>query len=235
MQFGHLALGIASVVLGVHHFSNAKKHLTRRAGDGLSFFDQRAIDPRRATGRASTNTSNGRVTLTTYEVRNLQDRINRIRDLIEQGKRDPKVYLFARNAINKKCGKNWCTPEKNNAAEIAALFNAIRENVRYTSDIRGIDTYQKPPRTLELGTADCDDYSSLACASLESLGIPCALKAIRTKGSPEWNHIYALAGLPRARPTRWIPFDASVSMPVGWEAPRKMVAEARIFPMRRAA
>lgn len=190
-----------------------------------------------------------------FNIKTLDDRIGYLKKLVDEGKRDPRVYAFARQAVSQKCGKDWCVDEKNNLGEAKLLHNAmrkgvppkltardlataktlfknIRKNVRYTSDIRGVDTYQKPGNTLSLRTADCDDYSTTACSALESLGIPCAFKVIRTKGASDWNHIYALAGFPRANPTKWIPFDASVNMPFGWEAPSKMVAASRIFPLR---
>ncbi len=109
------------------------------------------------------------------------------------------------------------------------VFRNLRRDVRYTSDIAGVDTYQKPSHTLSLRSADCDDYTTLACATLGSVGIPCRFKVIRTKGAKDWNHIYAEAGLPRQNPTRWIPLDASVNMPFGWEAPPRMVAASRTF------
>jgi transglutaminase-like putative cysteine protease len=168
--------------------------------------------------------------LRTYQIKNLDERINHLRKLVEQGKRDPVVYEFARRAVNKKCGANWCVPEKDNLAEIKALFAAVRANVRYTSDIAGIDSYQAPRHTLKLRTADCDDYSSLVCAAAATLGLPCRFKVIRTKGATEWNHIYAQVGHPRRNPSKWISFDASVNMPVGWEAPKQMVDASRIFP-----
>lgn len=167
--------------------------------------------------------------LRTYQIKKLEDRIRALRQLVQDGKRDPAVYEFARRAVNKKCGKDWCVPEKNNGAEIGALFRAVRNNVRYTSDIAGVDSYQKPSHTLRFRTGDCDDYSSLTCALAQSLGLPCRFKVIRTKGAPEWNHIYAQIGLPRRRPKKWISFDASVDMPLGWEAPRSMVDASRVF------
>jgi transglutaminase-like putative cysteine protease len=118
---------------------------------------------------------------------------------------------------------------KQDAAAARALFGNIRQNVRYTSDIMGVDTYQRPAHTLGLKSGDCDDYSSLTCSSLGSLGIPCRYKVIRTKGARDWNHIYAQAGFPRANPTRWISMDSSVNMPFGWEAPKSMVADSRTF------
>ncbi len=167
--------------------------------------------------------------LRTYQIKTLEDRIEALRKLVQQGKRDPAIYEFARRAMNKRCGNTWCVPEKDNAAEMRALFRAVRDNVRYTSDILGVDSYQLPSHTLKLRTADCDDYSSLSCALANSVGLPCRFKVIKTKGAPEWNHIYAQIGFPRRNPTKWISFDASVEMPLGWEAPASMVDASKSF------
>jgi transglutaminase-like putative cysteine protease len=174
-------------------------------------------------------TPSGPIRLRTYEIRDLDGRIEYLRDLVHAGKKDPAVFEFARRAVNKKCGGSWCVPEKNNFLEAKALFDAVRANVRYTSDIAGIDTYQKPSHTLTLRTGDCDDYSTLACALAGSLGLPCRFKVIKTKGASTWNHIYAQIGLPRRAPRKWVSFDASVARPFGWEPPLQMIAEARTF------
>lgn len=78
-------------------------------------------------------------------------------------------------------------------------------------------------------TRQCDDYTITGCSALNAIGIPCASDVIQTKGSPDWNHVYALVGVPRVNPTRWVPFDASVDRPFGWEAPRSVVARRRRF------
>jgi transglutaminase-like putative cysteine protease len=190
-----------------------------------------------------------------FNIRTLDDRIRYLQRLSDEGKRDPQVYAFARKALSGKCGNGWCIPEKDNLSEAKALFGAIRrqvptrrsrndiatarklfnnvrQNVRYTSDIEGVDTYQKPSHTLGLRTGDCDDYSTLTCAALGSVGIPCRYKVIRTKGARDWNHIYPQAGFPRANPQRWISMDSSVNMPFGWEAPKRMVAASKVFRVR---
>jgi transglutaminase-like putative cysteine protease len=169
--------------------------------------------------------------MTVLNVKTLDDRIKHLRERVAKGKVDPDVYAFTRAAITKRCGSRWCINEKDTAREAEAIFNAVRSSVRYTSDIAGIDTYQNPAKTLKLKAGDCDDYSSLICSSLLSAGIPCRFKVIRTKGSNEWNHIYAQVGIPRQRPTRWITMDASVPVSFGWEAPKSMVAESKIFPV----
>lgn len=164
-----------------------------------------------------------------YQVKTIDDRIRHLRERVAKGKVDPEIYAFTRAAITKKCGNRWCIDEKDTLREAEAIFNAVRQSVRYTSDIAGIDTYQSPSKTLRLRAGDCDDYSSLICSSLLSAGIPCRFKVIRTKGSNEWNHIYSQVGIPRGRPNRWVSMDASVPVKFGWEAPPSMVAASKVF------
>jgi transglutaminase-like putative cysteine protease len=222
-----VALGLAGIALGVRQISGGFKHLKSAGGPQKTAAKRR----QRPLGDVSVDTPSGKIRLRTYDIRNLDERIEHLRRLAYAGKKDPAVYEFARRAVNAKCGDSWCVPEKDNLAEARALFNAVRKNVRYTSDIAGIDSYQKPGHTLVLRTGDCDDYSTLACAAAASLGMPCRFKVIRTKGAPMWNHIYAQIGFPRRNPRKWVSFDASVSMPFGWEPPVSMVADARVFPL----
>lgn len=277
MAFGDLALGIASVLLGLHQIQNGTRRIAA-AGRGQSYvpryaqtrglsgnsrgFDVFAPAARRSvgisgvplmdSGRSMVRTASGQhpMRMRTYEIRTLDDRIEHLRRHVDKGKRDPQMYAFARRVTSRKCGGKWCIAEKDNLGEAKALFEALkrvdprsardvrqisqvfvnqRGNIRYTSDIMGVDTYQKPAHTIALKAGDCDDYASSACSALGSVGIPCRFKVIRTKGAREWNHIYAQAGLPRANPTHWISMDSSVNMPFGWEAPKSMVAASRTF------
>jgi transglutaminase-like putative cysteine protease len=227
MSLGELALGFASILFGFKHLSSGIRRI-RGQGPSRQGTSRRGLSGSPlSTQRAQTPI--GEIRLRTYEIRNLEDRIKYLKDLVQQGKRDPAVYEFARRAINGKCGKGWCVPEKDNLREVQALFKAIRANVRYTSDISGVDSYQKAGHTLSLRTADCDDYAVLVCSAAGSLGIPCRFKVIRTKGSNDWNHIFAQVGLPRRKPTKWISLDASVSMPMGWQAPPQLVSASKVF------
>lgn len=230
-MLGNLALGIFSIAIGLNQISSGVKRI-KNGGK------QRQRPRRNSSGRGmgstltSTqvgNTGIGRVRLRTYQIKNLEDRIRHLKGLVDQGKKDPVIYEFARRAVNQRCGPNWCVPEKNNGRELQALFKAIRNNVRYTSDITRVDSYQKPRHTLALRGGDCDDYAVLTCAAANSIGLPCRFKVIRTRGAPEWNHIFAQIGLPRRQPSRWISADASVNMPLGWEAPRGMVEDSKVF------
>lgn len=266
MGLGQVALGIASLVMGVQHLRNGARHLSSTDDgyglDGLNAAPRSAQARIRVPGRSIMNSGYKNVRtprggtipmrMRTYNIRTLDQRIAYLNKLADEGKRDPEVYAFVRRAIGKKCGGKWCIPEKDNLGEARAVFGALRQarpprytrsdlenargifkglrsNVRYTSDIAGVDTYQRPSHTLALGAADCDDFSSTTCAALGAIGIPCRYKVIRTKGARDWNHIYAQAGFPRANPRRWISMDSSVNMPFGWEAPKRMVAASRVF------
>lgn len=202
------------------------------------------------TGYRTVQASNGArvpMQMRSFNIKTLDDRIAYLRRLVDAGKREPQVYAFTRRAVSRRCGEKWCVPEKDNLAEAKAIFGAmrnpnspdlvaarklfrsIRGNVRYTSDIAGVDTYQKASHTLALRTGDCDDYSTLTCSALQSIGIPCRFKVIRTKGANDWNHIFPQAGFPRLNPTKWVSMDSSINMPFGWEAPPRMVADSRVF------
>ncbi|MFQ5339962.1 MAG: transglutaminase domain-containing protein [Anaerolineae bacterium] len=232
-----IVYGLAGIAMGLRTVSNGLKsrEADRKARLGrlppVGFQGRSVQKPsRQPLSDVFFNTPSGRIRLRTYNIRNLDERIAHLRKLAKAGKKDPQVYEFVRRVVNGKCGNTWCIPEKDNVAEARALFNAIRKNVRYTSDIAGIDSYQKPRHTLAMRGGDCDDYSTLACAAAGAIGIPCRFKVIRTQGAPTWNHIYAQLGFPRRMPRKWISFDASVPMPFGWEPPPRMVAASRVFP-----
>jgi hypothetical protein len=273
MGLGHLALGVG-LLIGVRQY-NGRRASKRRKGQAAVLEGSPAVGSRPFPGQAmyapempgtSFHTSGRRVVrasngsdvpmrMRSFHIQNLDQRIGYLARLVDEGKRDPAIYAFARRAVTRKCGGQWCVDEKDNIGEAKAVFGAIRgavpakmtetdvataqqlfgqirKNVRYTSDIHGVDTYQKPSHTLALHAGDCDDYSTLTCAALLSLGIPCRFKVIRTRGAGDWNHIYPQAGFPRANPTRWVTMDSSVKQPFGWEAPPRMVAASRVFPVR---
>lgn len=236
MNLGEVLLGLATLAVGL---STAKKG-AQRLGNALNTgvpttYGKTTRVPAIKTQGRHVKTASGLMRVTTHEVRSLDDRLASIAQKANEGKLDPKVIAWARKELSRKCrdgwnGSQWCTPEKDTEAEIAAIYKALRRDVRYTSDVVGVDTYAHPRRTLELGGEDCDGYAALGCAALMSVGIPCRFKVIRTKDSSTWNHIFIQGGASKSNPTRWISLDASVPMHAGWEAPASMVAEAKIYP-----
>lgn len=250
MALGSILLGLASLALGVNQLGNGLKHLgnarsapSRKPGKQVPAGRRRLPVPEPVStrgaklvqkqGRQVTRTHRkglaGEMTMSLHNVKSLDERLKYIQGRVAKGKVDPQIYALARKIVSQKCGDKWCVPEKDNVGEAKAIYEYLRKNVRYTSDILGVDSYQNPRHTLGFRAGDCDDYSITGCSLLLSVGIPCRLKVIQTKDSAEPNHIYAQAGFPRSNPTKWITMDASVAKPFGWEAPASMIAKSWLY------
>lgn len=171
----------------------------------------------------------GNLTWTTKKVNTIDDRLKYIIEMIQKGRRNPQIRQFAVQAVSKKCGDSWCTPEKDWEAEVDTMFNVVRQHVRYVRDTYGVDLYQHPKRTIQFGGGDCDDYTITLGSLLQAIGYPIKCRVIQTVDSDDWNHIYLLVGLPPRGPTKWKVLDASVDKPAGWEAPKRMIAKIRDF------
>lgn len=152
-------------------------------------------------------------------VRSIQERVAYVHQQMIQGTRDPKIYALAREVVTRKCGDDWCIPEKDHKAEATAIFNEVRKRVRYTWDPTDYDAFQTPAKTLALHAGDCDDYVSLTGALLRCLGHKVRSRIVQTTGSDTWNHIYLAVQING----QWMPLDPSVKQPAGWEVPQGMV------------
>lgn len=194
--------------------------------DGLAGVVQGAVQP--PLGRVGAGANPMRIQL--HRVYSLADRIKYIKQQARKGKLDPNIYRLARGIVTKRCGDKWCTPEKDYDAEVIAVFNWVRANVRYTHDIEGVDTYQTPQRTVELHSADCDDSTSLLAALLGSLGYRVKGRVVQTTDADDWNHIFALVEVSsRYGPPKWSALDATMHHPAGWYPPDSIVARKADF------
>ena len=159
----------------------------------------------------------------------LEDKMVEIIKLANKGKLDPEIRRFVAGCLTDRCGNDWCHKERDYDDEIRTVFNAVRENVRYTGDIWSVDTFQHPVRTLELGIADCDDASVIIASCLMSIGYPIRFRVIRTVNSSDWNHIFVLCGRPPRDPKQWVSLDATVKKPAGWYPPKSMIRATKDF------
>lgn len=105
-------------------------------------------------------------------------------------------------------------PNKAYAGEARAIKEWVRQNIRYTRDINGVETLQIPEKTLEFEQGDCDDHSILVAALLESIGHPARFRAISTGGSA-FNHVYVET---RIGP-RWLSVETTENWPMGHVPP----------------
>lgn len=211
MSLGKLIMGLGSLLAGVKTLAEMGQETTvsKRLSDSPA-------------GKKAMGT-------VTHQVETIDQRVHHIVKMIQKGRDHPQVRKVTVQLLSKKCGKEWCVPEKSWWAEVVTIFDGVRANVRYTRDTYNKDLFQHPARTLQFGGGDCDDYAITLGSMLQAVGYPVKLRVIRTKDSPEWNHIYLLVGMPPKDPKKWISLDGSVDKPAGWEAPKSMIAEIRDF------
>jgi transglutaminase-like putative cysteine protease len=137
--------------------------------------------------------------------------------LIRESKQVPIVRETAENIIS-------AVPERSWRAEMNALFNYVRANLRYTQDIENVETVKTPLRHLTdikqrgIAYGDCDDATVLLGALLVNAGYSVRVVIIKSdrNTSGEYNHIYLYAKIPNT--DAWVCLDATAKdKPFGFE------------------
>lgn len=164
-------------------------------------------------------------------VTSIDDKVSYLLDEIDTGKRDPNIIRIAAGVLSRKKKGRWLVPERDWRGEVVALFNYVRQNVRYTRDTDGIEVFRRPGRTLELGIGDCDDLSILLGALLAAVGYPIIIRVIALKPSTVFQHVYLMAGLPPHKPTTWMALDPSRPEAAGWEVPKSRRSLTRDYEL----
>jgi len=145
---------------------------------------------------------------------------NRVKLMIEQvldSRSEKKVYQILGSIL-----KN--IPERDWDAEVSAIFNWVRENIRYTRDPLNVELFRTPRAAISDGIGDCDDMAIMLAALLRAAGYVCRFRVIGlTKGS--YDHVYVVVGIPPEEPERWVPLDPSQPYKPGWEIERSKVKE----------
>jgi len=135
-----------------------------------------------------------------------------IAELIRDGARD---FYVRQKAI--EIFREAAAAPKDRWAEVCALFNWVRNNIRYTRDIFRTELLHTARRMLELQAGDCDDMTILLSAMLISTGHPVrlALTGFRAKKPHGYSHIYPEVYVNG----KWIALDATMNRPIGWAPP----------------
>lgn len=100
---------------------------------------------------------------------------------------------------------------KDYMGEAAAVANWVRAHIRYTRDIRDVETIQTPDVTIENGAGDCDDQSTLVATLLEAIGFQTRFRAVKTERGGPFVHVLAEAEIHG----EWVPLETTEAWPVG--------------------
>lgn len=133
-----------------------------------------------------------------------------IRQLIESGKRSLRIRRFAEWIV-----KLYEVAARDRVGEIAAIHDWAKKNVRYVQDPYRVEFVQTPERLLVTRTGDCDDFTALVGALVESIGYPVDIKVVAKPGRREFHHVYPVAVIG----AHSVGLDASMPVPLGYESP----------------
>lgn len=128
-------------------------------------------------------------------------------ELARAAKTDPGVRQRAAQLVRE-------LPQYDTVGEVRALHAFVRDAIRYTNDIRGVELLQTPRATLEMGVGDCDDKSTLLAALLESIGRPARFVAVAMRPSTDFSHVYVETRMGPAG--KWIALETIKPVDVGW-------------------
>lgn len=128
--------------------------------------------------------------------------------MVRQYKKSLPIYLRARDIVQNVLGKDF-------VGELRMVQGWVRENIRYTRDIRGVESIQTPIKTLEIMQGDCDDQSVLVASLLESMGHKTRFVAMGFAPG-KFSHVFTQA---RVGPS-WLSVETTENVGIGWKPPR---------------
>jgi hypothetical protein len=153
--------------------------------------------------------------LRSHQVGPLEDRVRILKRMVWYGEqafdkssspvgglRDPRMREIGL-AVTEACRA------RDDMCELFAIYSFVKQNVRYTGDITYKDTFQTAWRTLQMGGGDCDDMSVLNCVLAMENGFQTKFRITSNTGST-WDHIFALAGVPKHAPRKWVILDTTL-------------------------
>lgn len=181
------------------------------------------------------------------DVRSDDERVTLIRNQVFESLKDPLILWTAR-AIVAPCAS------RSEECELRAIYKAVKEGpipvrtedgkliklpgLRFVDDPLGVDTYPTAHKILEwlaqgANGEDCDGHAILLCSILLVLGYQPGL-IIASRDGKNYIHVFAVAGLPKNAPRKWVPLDTTVKEAgVGWWPPSSYGIKAmRVYALQ---
>jgi len=145
--------------------------------------------------------------------------LDRMKKIVDDSVKDKKVGAFIR-ALAIKITIHNGAGTKQFKQEAKALFEWVRDEIKWIRDVKGYETLQYPHRTIAFGGGDCDDLSILGSTLAKAIGIRTRFVAIAADADnpSQYSHVYyEVDPLDNGK---WIACDPTVkSAKFGWASP----------------
>jgi len=135
-----------------------------------------------------------------------------MREMVNRCKLDPRIRQAALNVA-------FLTPAHDELSEVEAIFCFVRDHIRYTKDVYGVETLASPDKTLAMRVGDCDDMATLLAGLLESVGYPTRFVIEGYDEGQRWEHVYIEVCLGNT----WVPLDPTEQVSMGWQPPDALI------------
>jgi len=133
----------------------------------------------------------------------LDRKVSQLRVLISNAVQSPAIRNLAARVV-----KNKIT----DTDKAIAIYDYIRNNIRYVREPKGQDIFQPPERTVATRLGDCEDHFALVSAIAKLAGMPVKAKVI-SQDSITFTHIYPLLKVNG----KWVPMDTTLGGILGRE------------------
>lgn len=151
---------------------------------------------------------------TTYNLLGIPDGRNGVRQTLKmmseitgRYKTAPAIFELSRQIIKHLPQKAW-------KKEARAILQWAQKNIRYVKDVKGVETLQTPIQTLRLGQGDCDDFSMLIAALMESIGHPTRFMAVGMREG-HFSHVFVQTKIGG----KWVTMEGTENWPLGRNPP----------------
>lgn len=138
------------------------------------------------------------------------DTLNLMAELTKNGRRSPAIR-------EKAVELTAFLPQKDRVGEVRAIFEFVRDEIRYVRDIQGIETVHMPEIVLENAAGDCDDKAMLLASLLGSVGYSTRFVAMG-QAPGAYTHVYLEVKMGRDWSTA-VALDATEPHHMGWRPP----------------
>jgi len=135
-----------------------------------------------------------------------------MRALVDQYKKNPDMIACAVSLV-------FLCPEKDELSEIDCLFQYVRDSIRYTRDVFGVETICNPLLTIQRKVGDCDDKTTLFATLAECVGYPTRFVMAGYWGSKDYEHVYCQV----FANGEWLDADTTEKQMLGYSPPNPSI------------